>query len=359
MHVLSAGVTRQNVLCINSAKLGLLGQSCVFPGFSTLITNLVVSVAYSSASLKQPWHQEYSAGLLQEIYSLPLPREYEGRTFAEVALFVYRRYDSTMFAVGVPAEGGEEEGGEEGGMRVLLNPGCQYILRPGTIAFLITEDQHSIDTILSHAGRDVKEGLSAPTAVVSRRASRLLSITRLEEGKEGADSGTPSGLRRRVKSPTARSQEARAGTETSSKRPSPLAIPAVDLLPTTPQEAHPVYVAQPRENYRHFRVRRSGVGAAPDTISEGSRDSPSPVLDPTKLSVPGSMLSPKGQSLQAPTASERELEAAVATGMRPVNANFMDIHMGGASGPAFIQQRKPKTQSIGNAAPPLWLLHVG
>ena len=68
VHVVSAGVKAENVLCVNSVKLGLLGQSCVFPGFSTVITNLVRHHCVVVAAQAVPPHLDAHPGRVCGIF---------------------------------------------------------------------------------------------------------------------------------------------------------------------------------------------------------------------------------------------------------------------------------------------------
>lgn len=123
-----------------------------------------------------PWQQEYSHGLQQEIYNIALPKWYHGRAFGEVSLvrprcvfaiiarvlrsccrvapqIMYREFGAAMFAIGFRDQHNQ--------FRTKLNPGFDFILQPGQIAFVITEDHAAIERIVSYHGavRHVQAGV--------------------------------------------------------------------------------------------------------------------------------------------------------------------------------------------------------
>lgn len=141
-HVISAGVKPEHIVCVDAAKLGLLGQSSAFPGFSTLITNLISSVSYSAGQVHDAWQREYVYGLMQEIYQCRLPRAFAGHSFTVVAYAIYKKYGASLFAVGVPTDEGYD---------VRLSPGSECIIYEGFLGFIIAEDQRSIDELVVQA----------------------------------------------------------------------------------------------------------------------------------------------------------------------------------------------------------------
>ena len=56
------------VICLDEIKMNLLGKSCICPGFSTMICNLMISASASRANNCGAWFKEYVSGCGQEIY---------------------------------------------------------------------------------------------------------------------------------------------------------------------------------------------------------------------------------------------------------------------------------------------------
>jgi len=77
------------VICINEQKLGLLGKSCLCPGFSTMIANLIMMSSFHpgnySKDVRSNWEYEYGYGASNELYTGPLSNDFLNMTFPEVA----------------------------------------------------------------------------------------------------------------------------------------------------------------------------------------------------------------------------------------------------------------------------------
>lgn len=75
------------VICLNELKLGLLAQSCLCPGFSTLISNLF----YTSEGLREVggWQELYGKGISQEVYITPFSQFFDGKSFYDAAEVCY------------------------------------------------------------------------------------------------------------------------------------------------------------------------------------------------------------------------------------------------------------------------------
>ncbi|XP_063691800.1 calcium-activated potassium channel slowpoke-like isoform X11 [Bolinopsis microptera] len=77
------------VICINELKLGLLGKSCLCPGFSTMIANLIMMSSFHpsnySKDVRSNWEYEYGYGASNELYTGSLSSDFLDMTFPEVA----------------------------------------------------------------------------------------------------------------------------------------------------------------------------------------------------------------------------------------------------------------------------------
>jgi len=80
-HVATHCNTLQQVICLDEIKMNLLGKSCLCPGFSTVICNLMMSASEARGSHFEPWFQEYVSGSGQEIYCTTISPQLAGKTF--------------------------------------------------------------------------------------------------------------------------------------------------------------------------------------------------------------------------------------------------------------------------------------
>ena len=115
-HALAAGVHRDDIICEDTVKMGLLAQSSQSPGCSTMISNMAACLSFKAAEeggnatriqkikqtikqktrrrLNQPdeqdqptanWKREYLDGAARELYVVVLSKPYMELTFAAAA----------------------------------------------------------------------------------------------------------------------------------------------------------------------------------------------------------------------------------------------------------------------------------
>lgn len=97
-------------VCIQEIKLNLLAKSCLCPGLTTLVHNLVTShnddedgggAGGGVDDNETSWLEEYSAGMEYEIYRVPLSPVFEGSTFREAAATLYAECNIVLFALDI------------------------------------------------------------------------------------------------------------------------------------------------------------------------------------------------------------------------------------------------------------------
>ena len=86
------------VICLNELKLGLLAQSCLCPGLSTLISNLF-NASGAPSDTKQGWQNLYLQGVSCEVYLSPFSSSFENMTFYEAAQCCYEKLGLILLAV--------------------------------------------------------------------------------------------------------------------------------------------------------------------------------------------------------------------------------------------------------------------
>ena len=104
-NITSWNEQRDTALCLNEMKLGLLSQSCLSPGFSTLIANLFYTSDFPAhVTFKRDynylsWKELYIKGASNEIYSSPFSDFFVGMTFHEAATLCYNEFNLVLLAV--------------------------------------------------------------------------------------------------------------------------------------------------------------------------------------------------------------------------------------------------------------------
>jgi hypothetical protein len=134
--------TASQIVCVDEIKLNLLAKSCLCPGASTMLCNLITSSG--DEAVKGPkWLQEYCEGCGYEVYRVALAPAFAGHTFLEAAHTVYKETGSALFALELNLGGGAKP-------RVALSPG-NFVIPPcqqyGVFGFVIAEDKKDADEV--------------------------------------------------------------------------------------------------------------------------------------------------------------------------------------------------------------------
>jgi hypothetical protein len=119
------------VICLDEIKMNLLGKSCICPGFSTVICNLMISASAAQGTEFEPWFQEYVSGCGQEIYCTNISPQLAGKFFSQAVLLLYRECNCLLFAIEIVDK--------EGFSRVVLNPATYVIPDTSPKVFLIAQ----------------------------------------------------------------------------------------------------------------------------------------------------------------------------------------------------------------------------
>ena len=193
-------VLANSAVCVQEIKLNLLAKSCLCPGLTALVHNLVMShnsdggrgggsgdgtqdedrsaegggvdqVVGMGASSPAPtsWMREYSDGCEYEIYRVALTPAFEGLSFTEASNIVFSESNMVLFALEIAVPSADKSVGP----RVVLNPGA-FIL-PGVPfllhAFVIATDKREAEVIAQVGiGRVRKPRLAEPASSSSAGA---------------------------------------------------------------------------------------------------------------------------------------------------------------------------------------------
>ncbi|XP_063691671.1 calcium-activated potassium channel subunit alpha-1-like isoform X8 [Bolinopsis microptera] len=91
---------RDENICISEFMYGLVAQSCLCPGFSTLMINLISTRSYIPGTNENlDWKSDYAYGCDHEIYTVMISSDFNGMTFPEAAEICYKQLNLLMIAV--------------------------------------------------------------------------------------------------------------------------------------------------------------------------------------------------------------------------------------------------------------------
>jgi hypothetical protein len=185
-HLVVAGIP--NVISIDEMKLGILGQACVAPGVSTMITNLVRATSIKRSEVALPYHSEFNAvrphffnwmdeyrlGCLAELSAQPL-RSYAGYPVGQVTCALFLTNGALLFAL---------ETWEQNRRRIIVKPDVGRAILADDIGYFIASALIK-DVTLERSGRTVPERIErGRTAYVAAELAHA-------SGSESAPSAPP------------------------------------------------------------------------------------------------------------------------------------------------------------------------
>ncbi|KAG7401897.1 Calcium-activated potassium channel subunit alpha-1 [Phytophthora boehmeriae] len=165
----ATGLSKENLVCADEIRLGLMGLSCRCPGLSTVVSNLITSrsgelppVDPEQAHLIQPWVLEYIGGAANEIYSCCLAKHFHGMNFTQATMQIHRQSNGLVLLIAVEADGD-----------ISFNPGRWYRITPSTKAYMIAESIGSLEPFAGTLTMSSVAALSSNMALLQSRGNLL------------------------------------------------------------------------------------------------------------------------------------------------------------------------------------------
>ena len=168
-----------NAVCLNELKLGLLAQSCLCPGFSTLIANLFYTSDFPMFSFLtegDQWKEHYIKGASNEVYPSNFSEFFDGMTFHEAAEVCFNKLNLVMLAL---------EQIQENCHMYYVNPSpSQYpdivINHNFMLGYFIAQDNASLSAVNVYCeGNSLISPIARP--LLRRTSSRQRSVKMLEK----------------------------------------------------------------------------------------------------------------------------------------------------------------------------------
>ncbi|CAH0519558.1 unnamed protein product [Peronospora belbahrii] len=187
----AAGISKENLVCADEIRLGLMGLSCRCPGLSTVVSNLITSrsgdfsdVAPNKADLLKPWVSEYISGAANEIYSCCLTTHFHGMNFIQATVLIHRQSNGLVLLIAVELDG-----------KIAFNPGRWYLLAPSTTAYLIAE---SISSLKPFAGTPTISSIAALSLNEAFVHSRGNLLSRVRQAQHTVERRIPKEIREHI-----------------------------------------------------------------------------------------------------------------------------------------------------------------
>ncbi|KAI8584387.1 hypothetical protein K450DRAFT_219626 [Umbelopsis ramanniana AG] len=142
----------RSVICVEEYNMGLLAQSALIPGFSSLLLLLTTSLTEKSCGemlsevkgrSDMNWMRDYLDGAGNEVYPVKFSPMLTGKPFLQVAEIIYAHSGSQLFAIGKKMNGLTSLSSS---YCVSLNP-KDYIIRDDDVGYIISESSNIADYV--------------------------------------------------------------------------------------------------------------------------------------------------------------------------------------------------------------------
>jgi len=125
-----------DVICLAELKLGFIAQSCLAPGFSTMMANLFAMRSGEPSDDMQKWQNDYIQGTGCEMYTETLSPTFTGMTFSQASELCFVKLKLLLLAVEVrPDDGGDT--------KISINPRGSKI-PANTVGFFIAQSAEEV-----------------------------------------------------------------------------------------------------------------------------------------------------------------------------------------------------------------------
>ncbi|CAI4223381.1 unnamed protein product [Auanema sp. JU1783] len=126
-----------DVICLAELKLGFIAQSCLAPGFSTMMANLFAMRSFKTSPHTPAWLNDYLRGAGMEMYTEKLSQAFVNMTFPEAADLLFTRLGLLLLAIELKDEENKE-------CNIAINPGPHITIQPQTQGFFIAQSADEV-----------------------------------------------------------------------------------------------------------------------------------------------------------------------------------------------------------------------
>ena len=139
-----------DAVCVSELKLGFIAQSCLAPGFSTMLANLFAMRSYKTSPEMPSWQNDYLCGTGMEMYTEHLSAAFTGMTFAEAAELCFVKLKLLLLAVEMDSahHSLDSSSHASGTSTIVINPKGSVRLPPATQAFFIAQSADEVKRAL-------------------------------------------------------------------------------------------------------------------------------------------------------------------------------------------------------------------
>ncbi|XP_075589226.1 calcium-activated potassium channel slo isoform X10 [Dermatophagoides farinae] len=141
-----------DVICVSELKLGFIAQSCLAPGFSTMMANLFAMRSFKTSPDTPQWQNDYLCGTGMEMYTENLSTAFVAMTFAQATELCFVKLKLLLLAI--------EVNNEDGQTQIVINPKGTIRIQQNTQGFFIAQSADEVKRALwfcKNCHEDVKD----------------------------------------------------------------------------------------------------------------------------------------------------------------------------------------------------------
>merc|ERR1719158_1162690 len=125
-----------DVICLAELKLGFIAQSCLAPGFSTMMANLFAMRSFITSPDMAAWQNDYLQGTGCEMYTETLSPSFTGMSFNQAAELCFIKLKLLLLAIEVKSDEGNDN-------KISINPRGTK-LPSNTVGFFIAQSAEEV-----------------------------------------------------------------------------------------------------------------------------------------------------------------------------------------------------------------------
>jgi len=125
-----------DVICLAELKLGFIAQSCLAPGFSTMMANLFAMRSFKTSPDMAAWQNDYLQGTGCEMYTETLSPTFTGMSFSQASELCFVKLKLLLLAIEVKSDDG-------GDSKISINPRGAKI-PANTVGFFIAQSAEEV-----------------------------------------------------------------------------------------------------------------------------------------------------------------------------------------------------------------------
>jgi len=125
-----------DVICLAELKLGFIAQSCLAPGFSTMMANLFAMRSFKTSPDTLQWQNDYLQGTGCEMYTETLSPTFTGMTFSQASELCFVKLKLLLLAIEVKTDDGSDS-------KISINPRGTK-LPSSTVGFFIAQSAEEV-----------------------------------------------------------------------------------------------------------------------------------------------------------------------------------------------------------------------